>query len=152
VPKVPNRFCRAPAPLLAAMLLALVLAGGSHASSAGTLEDAIAANLLETAADRADEATTQFMVVIDRFYFERGYAPIWTGAEGINDRGRELIGEIGLVGADGLDPADYHHLELLELQDKKSDAELARLEVLLSESLAWLAQHLAAGRLEPTLV
>ncbi|MEX1108930.1 MAG: L,D-transpeptidase family protein, partial [Dongiaceae bacterium] len=58
---------------------------------------------------------------------------------------------IGAAGADGLDPQAYHHQEIVTLLSADSAQDLARVEVLLSEGLAWLAQHLAAGRVDPAL-
>jgi len=67
-------------------------------------------------------------------------------------RGRDLAAIIGAVGGDGLDPQAYHHQEIVTLLSADSVRDLARVEVLLSEGLAWLTQHLAAGRVDPTLV
>jgi murein L,D-transpeptidase YcbB/YkuD len=134
-----------------AMIIAIQVASLSPAA-AGPVEDAIARTLLEEAADRTGDAATSFMVGVDQFYVERTYAPIWVSVGGINERGRNLIEVIGGVGADGLDPNDYRYLEVVALQGAGSKSDLARMDVLLSESLVWLAQHLSAGRLEPTLV
>ena len=121
-------------------------------ATAGPLESAIAATLRSEAAERGSELETAFLVELDAFYATRDYKPIWTGVDGVNDRGHELLAVIGGAGTDGLDPQAYRHQELVALFNADSPGDLARVEILLSEALAWMTQHLAKGRVDPALV
>jgi L,D-transpeptidase YcbB len=139
------------------LLVAILLQAGIFAATmpaaavGGPLEDAIAQTLLVEATDRAREPATTFLVDLDTFYADRAYAPLWTDVGGVTPRGRELAAIIGGIGTDGLNPQDYRHQEIVELLAADAPRDLARVEVLLSEALAWAVQHLAAGRVDPTL-
>jgi murein L,D-transpeptidase YcbB/YkuD len=135
---------------LLVLLVGTVFAAGP--ASAGPLEDAIAQNLLLQAAASGDEVATGAMVGVDKFYAEHAYAPLWTTVGGINERGQALVVAIGGVGADGLEPNDYRHIEIVELQGATTSDDVAKLEVMLSGALVRLAQHLSAGRVDPMQV
>jgi murein L,D-transpeptidase YcbB/YkuD len=132
------------------LLIGTVFATGP--TTAGPLEDAIAQSLLLQAAESGDEVGTSAMVDVEKFYADHGYAPVWTSVGGINERGRALVVAIGGVGADGLEPNDYRHFEIVELQGATTSQDIATLEVMLSGALVRLAQHLSAGRVDPMQV
>jgi murein L,D-transpeptidase YcbB/YkuD len=138
--------------LVAFLQVATVIALLIGSATAGPLEGAIARTLRLEAADRGSELETAFLVELEAFYAARDYKPIWTDVEGVNDRGLELVAVIGGAGTDGLDPQAYRHQELIAMLDADSPSDLARVEILLSEALAWITQHLAKGRVDPALV
>ena len=89
------------------------------------------------------------VIVIPALYQERDYSPLWTNQHPI----RQLLDAIGSIGADGLDPADYHLAALEQLQQqtgsKASPAQLADFDILLTDSLVRLGYHLMIGKVDP---
>ena len=78
------------------------------------------------------------------FYAARGGQPLWTTSGGeLSDRGRALVGALGRVGEDGLDPAAY--------LGRLPTAVAAREAALTTAFLAF-CEHLMRGRVDPALV
>jgi murein L,D-transpeptidase YcbB/YkuD len=147
-----NQFLRSVRLLVALLQIGAVIALLLGPATAGPLESAIARTLRFEAAERLSELETAFLIELDAFYAARDYKPIWTDVDGVNDRGRELAAVVAGSGTDGLDPQAYRHQEIVSMLAADSPRDLARVEILLSESLAWIAQHLAKGRVDPALV
>ncbi|MDH3899835.1 MAG: L,D-transpeptidase family protein [Gammaproteobacteria bacterium] len=91
------------------------------------------------------------VIVIPALYQQRDYAPLWTNKYSI----RQLLAAIRSIGADGLDPADYHLAALERLQQQVSSsaapppAQLAEYDLLLTDSLVRLGYHLMIGKVDP---
>jgi murein L,D-transpeptidase YcbB/YkuD len=91
------------------------------------------------------------VIVIPALYQQRDYAPLWTNKYSIH----ELLAAIRSIGADGLDPADYHLVALERLQQQVSSsaapppAQLAEYDLLLTDSLVRLGYHLMIGKVDP---
>jgi murein L,D-transpeptidase YcbB/YkuD len=94
-------------------------------------------------------AAISSVIVIPALYQERDYSPLWTNQHPI----RQLLDAIRSIGADGLDPTDYHLAALEQLQQqtgsKASPAQLADFDILLTDSLVRLGYHLMIGKVDP---
>ena len=87
---------------------------------------------------------------VSRFYKGRRSRPAWLG------HAPEIVTVIRGTEADGLDPADYH-LQAIEslLEKRRSErtaASEATLDVLLSDAVAGIADHVHYGRVRPSRV
>ena len=92
------------------------------------------------------------------FYRARQYRQAWTDYDEILDRGWALLQAMEGAGADGLDPARYRFPTALRLvQQVEEDsideddepAQMATVDMVLSEVFGRYANHLAGGVLEP---
>jgi len=82
----------------------------------------------------------------DVYYAAHGYAPIWITDGKFNERAAAAIAYLGLVDADGLDPADY---PVPNISTSVSDpAVLAEAEMRLSASVVTYAHHASVGRVQ----
>jgi murein L,D-transpeptidase YcbB/YkuD len=94
------------------------------------------------------------------FYTEREYAEAWSQNGKLTKLGEELKFEIGESKYDGLDPEDYHaaEIELLfqEISDQtgklkaKPFADLADLDLMLTDAFFSLARDLEIGKVDPS--
>jgi murein L,D-transpeptidase YcbB/YkuD len=87
---------------------------------------------------------------VEQFYKDRDARPAWL------DRSGDVVKAIQGVQADGLDPADYH-LEAIQslIADppaQRTPESQAKLDVLLSDAVAGLADHVRYGRVHPAQV
>jgi murein L,D-transpeptidase YcbB/YkuD len=87
------------------------------------------------------------VIVIPALYQGRDYSPLWTNRDSI----QQLLDAIRSIGADGLDPADYHlaALEQLQVSSKASAEQQAEYDLLLTDSLVRLGYHLMIGKVDP---
>ena len=86
--------------------------------------------------------------VVARFYKERNSKHAWDGEDAA-----DIVRAVREIRADGLDPSDYH-LEALEkvLQEREkstSPALEADLDILLSDAVAGMVDHVRYGRVRP---
>lgn len=98
-------------------------------------------------------------VVIHRFYGERNFQPAWTQSSKLLEIAYEMRYEILQSKFDGLVPEDYHFAIINSYFDriesvsksgqKASDADLAALDVLLTDAFAMLSSHLNMGKVDP---
>lgn len=94
------------------------------------------------------------------FYEERGFAETWSKNGKLTKLGEELKFEIAESKYDGLNPEDYHSadIELLfqAISDKKGKlkakpfAELADLDLMLTDAFFELARDLEIGKIDPS--
>ncbi len=94
------------------------------------------------------------------FYVERDFAEAWSKNGKLTKLGEELKFEIGESKFDGLNPEDYHaaDIELLfkEISDKKGKlkakpfADLADLDLMLTDAFFQLAKDLEIGKIDPS--
>ena len=87
-------------------------------------------------------------------YAERQFAPIWIGADGIGETGRQLLALASTAEEDALSPAEYLPDGLASFNDDASglrsdDTRLARLDLAITASLLRYAEHLYSGRIVP---
>ena len=90
------------------------------------------------------------------FYDRRGFTPAWTGDSGLRRDADELLAALADAGGDGLRPEDYHLPDLRQrvqqTAGRPSPAELAELDLELTDSFLRLAADLAHGRVNPELI
>jgi len=83
-------------------------------------------------------------------YEARGFQLLWT--EVANEEG--LLGEIAVVGGEGLNPSDYHFEAIRAALDRRSQepssaAAAATADLLMTDALLRLAAHFHFGKLDP---
>jgi L,D-transpeptidase YcbB len=97
----------------------------------------------ERAADRKRERA-----VLETFYKERGYVPLWMENGKPNERMKSAIARIRAADADGLDASDYAIPSVAnDDADSLADAELKMTNVVLA-----YAKHAASGRTSPNRI
>jgi murein L,D-transpeptidase YcbB/YkuD len=99
--------------------------------------------LLDTKAakffDRKAERTA-----IEKFYTERGYAPIWTGGGTLTAQAKGVIARLKDAAADGLDPADY---PVPNFAEANSPDQVAEADLKLTASMMDYARQAQSGRM-----
>lgn len=90
------------------------------------------------------------------FYERRGFAAAWTGDSGLRPEADALLAAIADAAGDGLRPEDYHLSDLRQripqAAGRPSPAELAELDLELTDSFLRLAADLAHGLVNPELI
>nr|MCU0791092.1 L,D-transpeptidase family protein [Nitratireductor sp.] len=136
--------------MLAMMAAALVMAAFSKAALAQALP--IQQTLQQFISEARNEAVLNRLKEIDAHYALNEYTPIWISGGEVNDKAMQVIDALNLAYEDGLDPADYHALDLLEESAAETPEELAQFEIDLTASAVAFAQHLNAGRVNPRAI
>lgn len=92
------------------------------------------------------------------FYRDRGYRQAWTDYDEIRDRGWSLLQAMELAVQDGLDPERYRFPAALRMvqqvegdsiREEDEPAQMATVDLVLSEVFGRYANHIAGGVLEP---
>jgi murein L,D-transpeptidase YcbB/YkuD len=97
------------------------------------------------------DATLYEPSLVDAFYQRTGYQPAWTDPS----YAREMLELLASSKLEGLNPADYHHDEILALIAafdapwSERDALRAKAEVLLTDGILLYAKHLLQGKVDP---
>jgi murein L,D-transpeptidase YcbB/YkuD len=86
--------------------------------------------------------------VLNNFYRERDYRPVWTEQKGRLKRADELIIAIANAADEGLNPAEYYPRQIRKYIHASSIEEAINLEMWLSAALYRYANDRYAGRLE----
>jgi murein L,D-transpeptidase YcbB/YkuD len=83
---------------------------------------------------------------VAHFFQERNFQPAWEG-----QRARAIVDAIRDIGHDGLNPRDYHFgvLEAALASNPSTPAERADVEILLTDALAALIDHVRFGKVRP---
>ncbi len=82
---------------------------------------------------------------IHRLYDQLDATSIWHSQGRMNGRGVQLLAWLKTAGEEGLDPADYHLVHLLRLQDRSGSEERVLRELLLTDAYLRLAVDLRQG-------
>ena len=82
-------------------------------------------------------------------YQQLGGNPVWVDDEGHNERANVLLETLKNAHLEGLNSDDYHLSQIEQLWDSRRPMDLARLEVLLSYSMAAYAADAREGRADP---
>ncbi|WP_372626364.1 murein L,D-transpeptidase [Arsukibacterium sp.] len=88
------------------------------------------------------------------FYLNRNFSLAWYNQQGkLTAQARAVIQEIGDITKDGLLPADYYYekfqaTKLLENNELTTNSRI-QYDLLLSDAVATLSQHLIAGKVDP---
>jgi murein L,D-transpeptidase YcbB/YkuD len=133
------------------LLLAVVIPGALAGCATGPPASEIAKEIAPltrqsaVAGDRLNEKTS-----VARFYKARHSMPAWLG------HADEIVATIHTMSADGLDPAHYHLDAITTLLEKRhshrtAEAE-AKLDVLLADAVAGMADDVRYGRVRPAQV
>jgi murein L,D-transpeptidase YcbB/YkuD len=132
-------------PIIVALFF-LISLSYSHAQG---LKEALDERIIAGAETAANNDESESLAALDEFYRQRDLQPMWIGAQGLNDRGRELLALLSEAAADGLNPDDYALVELNQLYTTINVANLAALEHRLSLSLMQFVSDLGQGRTAP---
>ena len=105
--------------------------------------------------------TTQFtgnlnfweLQLINAFYSDRGYKPVWIGSKGLTDRADELVNIIEYAREFGLEPENYHisdirnhMIQIRKKADKSNETNIdLELEILLTNAAFRMMINLHAG-------
>ena len=113
---------------------------------AQTIKDRMA-SAIANAGTRALKAR---ITKIEEYYATTDYAPIWITDSRISKKGIAAIEALLAAADDGLTIADYGNTSLAEMSGASQMDDLATLEVSISTSILSYAQHMSAGRLDPS--
>ena len=106
--------------------------------------------MLESGSAEINGARIAHPKVIHEFYSRREFRPAWTNARTAGDLRRAIKDSE----ADGLDPRDYHLAVLQQLADATAaggkSSTLAAYEILHTDALLRLCDHLQFGKVDPT--
>jgi L,D-transpeptidase YcbB len=91
---------------------------------------------------------------IVRFYEDNGFAPVWIGNEGLNDKAKRLLVLLSKAEEEGLRSLDYLPASLSDFSDNgdslnTSPSNLARLEIELTAVALEYSHQASAGRVKP---
>ncbi|WP_158675455.1 L,D-transpeptidase scaffold domain-containing protein [Thiohalobacter thiocyanaticus] len=91
---------------------------------------------------------------LQRFYSQRGYLPVWWDMFGRRPvpAAKELLAILEQSPEHGLSVSDYHLHELMALLPSGPGADLAQIDVLLTDAFLAYARHLYSGRNRPQLI
>jgi len=134
-------------------------------SSAQGLSDQIRISLEKATQEKPHVLGGVFLKNIDevyQFYAQRGFEPIWIRESVLTERAYELRFEIRQAKFDGLSPEDYH-LSFFEstfgiAEEKKKVGDyleimtLIQLDIVLTDAFFELADDLAIGKVNPSLL
>jgi murein L,D-transpeptidase YcbB/YkuD len=124
-------------------------ASDSRRPSPGDLAAAVSALLADPMDARRLGLKPQALEALTKVYADRGYAPMWTGEQGLRLGAATLVEAFLRAGDDGLEPDEYLPRRSAG-GAPSSAADLAMAEVELSAALVRYATDLKVGRLEPT--
>ena len=84
-----------------------------------------------------------------QLYEPRGYRPVWAGGEDASERASEIADALAHASAHGLEPATYHQQAIARRASDPKPAGRASLDVLASDGLIRLIEHLRTGAVRP---
>lgn len=129
-----------------------------HDAARSAAPDGVSTEICRRLAD-SDDSGWLAPTLVRGFYQARNCAPAWTGASGPPAGATELVTVLRDAEAEGLHGLDYHlrsleaRLRLLEVAAKPaSPAQLARLDLQLTDAALAYAEHLARGRVDPLTI
>ncbi len=88
------------------------------------------------------------------FYKDNGFAPLWVGSEGLNDKAKRLLALMSKADEEGLRAEDFLPASLSDFNDtgnsvERSPSDLARLEIELTAAALDFTHQASAGRVKP---
>ena len=144
---------------LRVLMLVLLMGGGGFAVAA---EPGAASEPDPTTVAIATLLTGQEPLVVDgqrlavralrQVYEPRGYRPVWSGGQNASSRGPEIAAALAHAEAHGLDPATYHQPVVARHATDARPAERAALDVLASDGMLRLVEHLRNGAVRPETI
>jgi murein L,D-transpeptidase YcbB/YkuD len=124
-------------------------ANDSPRVSAGALAAAVAAVLADPMDAGRLGLTAPALEAVTKVYADRGYAPIWSGEQGLRLGAATLVEAFLRAGDDGLEPDEYLPRRIAGGSSATVE-DLAKAELELSAALVRYATDLKVGRLAPT--
>ena len=124
------------------LVAVLFLTGAAPAAVAVQDLPAVVEEARQSGHIRVDGTRISVPTSVIALYERAGYRPFWSEPTDV----RELAAFIGGVVRDGLDPADYSHALLRELNTTAERS--ARLDVVRTTALVRVARHLRSGRVD----
>ena len=96
---------------------------------------------------------TQRKPIVD-FYQDNGFAPLWVGTDGLNDKAKRLLALMSKADEEGLRALDFLPASLADFNDtgnsvERSPSDLARLEIELTAAALDFTHQASAGRVKP---
>ncbi len=138
--------------VLVACAVLIALAPPAARADPATVQDALRSRVEEIRASRVPSlrgATLHLPLAVATFFEGRLFAPAWTVPAGA-DHVRRAIREIE---ADGLSPRDYHLAAIESLLEERTSSPSvlveADLQILLSDAMAAMADHVRYGKVDP---
>ena len=87
--------------------------------------------------------------VVEDFYRERNYKPLWLSDKGLLKRAQDFLRVITNAENEGLKPSDYYLDDIQKYRNTKAPDELAQLDLLLSVAFYRYSNHVFTGRFKP---
>lgn len=115
-------------------------------------QDAVLIKALHTQIERPDsifQTLTLDWTDIERLYSLRRYVPVWTDMMGPNQRASILRRYLHVADQEGLIPQAFHLLAIESSWHRRAPADLAALDILLSDAFFRYATQVRTGRLLP---
>jgi len=109
-------------------------------------------NALHNQIIKPDVVTTELMLdwsSIEHFYNDHNYMPIWVTIDGPNTRAIQLRQTLNVADQEGLSPVDYHVETISQLWKSQSLAELAALDIYLTDAFFRYVLDVHRGRYRP---
>lgn len=135
------------ASILLTILASVVFALSLDDTPANPLNAAIQEQI--TSQNEIAHTITMDWSAIESFYAERKFTPIWADITGPNSRATYLRQTIHGADQEGLDPEDYHLSTIEQLWHKQTAADLAALDILLTDSFFRYVLDVRMGRVSP---
>jgi L,D-transpeptidase YcbB len=143
------RFAPMPRLFLAVQMAALLFLAAGILTKVHAQEIPIKEVLQVEIAEATSEARKLRLQEIEAHYAANDYTPVWLNGGIPNPKSEQMLDALALAYEDGLDPADYEAMELLEMSGMTDPEDMAHFEVQLSMAAVSFGQHLNAGRVNP---
>ncbi|MEM7651306.1 MAG: hypothetical protein AAF204_04405, partial [Pseudomonadota bacterium] len=112
----------------------------------------VASIIHEALGERAVQKTLSDDEALRAFYEARNFEPYWVGRSGAKSRARDLVEIIEESWMHGLNPYSYNLENIHGLKNAREDAQLADLDILLSDAFVRLGQDLSGIRVNPSFM
>ena len=89
------------------------------------------------------------VAAIESFYLSRNYEPYWVRKSGVRSNAKDLVEILEQSWQHGLNPYSYHLKNIHNLIGSRDEAQLADLDVLLTDAFVRLGQDLSGIRVDP---
>jgi murein L,D-transpeptidase YcbB/YkuD len=99
--------------------------------------------------DSVSQALAMDWTYLERWYAQRQYAPVWTNMNGPNQRASILRQILHVADQEGLTPQAFHLSAIESSWHRHTPADLAALDILLSDAFFRYATQVRTGRLSP---
>ena len=113
----------------------------------GVLVKALQTQIMQP--DNVSQALAMDWTYLERLYGLRQYAPVWTSMNGPNQRASILRQFLYVADQEGLTPQAFHLSAIESIWHRHTAADLAALDILLSDAFFRYATQVRTGRLLP---